>query len=54
MQSSPGNSKKLGNGNSPKKDDDIWDHRTPVISRLNSLECWDYTIELECLSGTQG
>lgn len=21
---------------------------------LNSLDCWDYTIELECLTGSQG
>lgn len=25
-----------------------------ALSRLNSLDCWDYTIELECLQGPQG
>ena len=54
MHSSAGNSKKACPKSPNKKDgEDIWD-RTPVISRLNSLECWDYTIELECLAGTQG
>lgn len=24
------------------------------LSRLNSMECWDYTIELECLRGPEG
>lgn len=24
------------------------------ISRQNSMECWDYTIELECLQGPEG
>lgn len=24
------------------------------LSKLNSLDCWDYTIELECLNGPQG
>lgn len=33
--------------------EEIWD-RTPILSRMNSLECWDYTIELECLNGPQG
>jgi hypothetical protein len=23
-------------------------------SALNSLECWDYSVELECLSGADG
>ena len=26
----------------------------PSLSKLNSLDCWDYTIELECLKGPQG
>lgn len=26
----------------------------PSLSKLNSLDCWDYTIELECLQGPQG
>lgn len=37
-------------GRSPEE---IWD-RTPLLSRMNSMECWDYTIELECLNGPQG
>lgn len=24
------------------------------LSKLNSMDCWDYTIELECLNGPQG
>lgn len=47
---------KLTNG-SPQKvfhnQEEIWD-RTPIMSRMNSMECWDYTIELECLNGPQG
>jgi hypothetical protein len=40
---------------SPQKSpEDVWDHRTPMLSRMNSMECWDYTIELECLNGPQG
>lgn len=27
---------------------------SPFLSRMNSMECWDYTIELECLNGPQG
>lgn len=26
----------------------------PSLSKLNSMDCWDYTIELECLNGPQG
>lgn len=33
--------------------EEIFD-RTPILSRMNSMECWDYTIELECLNGPQG
>lgn len=36
-----------------KSHEEIWD-RTPMLSRMNSMECWDYTIELECLNGPQG
>lgn len=47
---------KLTNG-SPQKvfqsQEEVWD-RTPIMSRMNSMECWDYTIELECLNGPQG
>lgn len=41
---------------SSKDDEDIWetDLPPPSISRLNSLDCWDYTIELECLRGPEG
>lgn len=49
-------SEKLANG-SPQKvyqsQEEVWD-RTPILSRMNSMECWDYTIELECLNGPQG
>jgi len=38
---------------SSKDDEDIWETAAP-ISRLNSLDCWDYTIELECLRGPEG
>lgn len=33
--------------------EEVWD-RTPGVSRMNSIECWDYTIELECLQGPEG
>jgi hypothetical protein len=36
-----------------KSHEEIWD-RTPMLSRMNSMECWDYTIELECLNGPEG
>lgn len=41
---------------SSKDDEDIWetDLPPPSISRLSSLDCWDYTIELECLRGPEG
>lgn len=41
---------------SSKDDEDIWesDLAPAPISRLNSLDCWDYTIELECLRGPEG
>lgn len=29
-------------------------HIAPNTSDLASLDCWDYTIELECLRGPQG
>lgn len=49
-------SEKLANC-SPQKafvnQEEVWD-RTPILSRMNSMECWDYTIELECLNGPQG
>jgi hypothetical protein len=25
-----------------------------ILSRMNSMECWDYSIELECLDGPPG
>lgn len=34
--------------NSKPRDDDLDN------SILNSMDCWDYTIELECLTGPQG
>jgi hypothetical protein len=40
---------------SPKiHDQDDWETRPYALTRLNSLDCWDYTIELECLQGPQG
>lgn len=29
-------------------------HQQESLSVLNSLDCWDYTIELECLNGVDG
>lgn len=42
---------------SSRDDEECWEDNptTPSsISRMNSLDCWDYTIELECLTGTEG
>jgi hypothetical protein len=25
-----------------------------ILSRMNSMECWDYSVELECLNGPPG
>lgn len=46
----------LANGTSSQKThDDRWaDKTSPILSRMNSMECWDYTIELECLNGPEG
>ena len=33
--------------------EEIWD-QNPKMTCMNSMECWDYTIELECLQGPQG
>jgi hypothetical protein len=51
--------KSLANGNSQltqhHEEKNSWEQRnTPILSRMNSMECWDYTIELECLNGPQG
>lgn len=50
-------SEKIVNG-APQKafqnQEEIFFDRTPMLSRMNSMECWDYTIELECLNGPQG
>lgn len=54
------NEKSLANGNSQSNhqqqlEEKCWDRATPIqLSRMNSMECWDYTIELECLNGPQG
>lgn len=55
------NEKSLVNGNSqsshqqPQQEEKIcWDRNSIPLSRMNSMECWDYTIELECLNGPQG
>lgn len=40
---------------SSRDDEELWEDNPPTsMSRLNSLDCWDYTIELECLGGTKG
>lgn len=49
----------LSSSSTSSKDDvDYWEinpQPTPTqISRLNSMDCWDYTIELECLKGPEG
>jgi hypothetical protein len=48
--------KSLANGNSQltQHEEKSWERNTPILSRMNSMECWDYTIELECLNGPQG
>lgn len=55
------NEKSFANGNSQsnhhqqQQEEKCWDRKTPIhLSRMNSMECWDYTIELECLNGPQG
>lgn len=42
---------------SSRDDEECWEDNPttpPSISHMNSLDCWDYTIELECLTGTEG
>lgn len=39
---------------SSKEDVEYWEITPPPVSRLNSMDCWDYTIELECLKGPEG
>lgn len=43
---------------SAKDDVDYWEVNPPPtpasLSRLNSMECWDYSIELDCLKGPEG
>lgn len=49
--------KTLNNGHhfNHHKPDSGWEIASnSSISRQNSMECWDYTIELECLQGPQG
>lgn len=29
-------------------------HSLSSLSRMNSMDCWDYTVELECLNGPEG
>jgi hypothetical protein len=52
-----GERNQMTNGSTPstpqRNHEDRWD-RVPMLSRMNSMECWDYTIELECLNGPQG
>lgn len=41
-----------------KDDVDYWEVNPPPtpssLSRLNSMDCWDYSIELDCLKGPEG
>ena len=43
---------------SAKDDVDYWEVNPPPtpgsLSRLNSMDCWDYSIELDCLKGPEG
>lgn len=44
---------------SSKDEVDYWEVNPPPqptnpLSRLNSMDCWDYSIELECLKGPEG
>jgi len=38
----------------PTPKDDIWDTPSSPSSNMTSMDCWDYTVELECLQGPQG
>lgn len=43
------------NGKTSDQNDPNWDQgEQNPLSRMNSLDCWDYSIELECLRGTPG
>lgn len=45
----------LTSSSSSSKDDvEYWEINPPAVSRLSSMDCWDYTIELECLKGPEG
>lgn len=41
---------------SAKDDVDYWEVNpsTTPLSRLNSMDCWDYSIELDCLKAPEG
>lgn len=56
--SSPEVSLSSSSTTSSRDDVDYWEVNPPPpsssLSRLNSLECWDYSIELDCLKGPEG
>lgn len=53
--SSPEISLSSSSSSASKDDNEYWEiNPTPVSSHLSSMDCWDYTIELECLKGPEG
>lgn len=53
--SSPEISLSSSSSSASKDDGEYWEiNPAPVSSRLSSMDCWDYTIELECLKGPEG
>lgn len=55
----------LSSGSSKDEEDSMWESAPPsppplpandLMSRMggNSMDCWDYTLELDCLRGPEG
>lgn len=48
----------LSSSSSTKDDVDYWEvnpvPQTTTLTQLSNLDCWDYTIELDCLKGPEG
>lgn len=48
----------LSSSSSTKDDVDYWEvnpvPQATTLTQLSSLNCWDYTIELDCLKGPEG
>lgn len=53
----------LSSGSSKDEEDCMWESAPPspppqpandLISRMGNLDCWDYTLELDCLRGPEG